>query len=103
MGKPNQTIKPAPLCPIPVAEHPFEHLIVDCVGPLPCSKSGNAFLLTVMCQSTRYLAAYPLRNITTKMVVKALTQFISIFGVPKIVQTDQGSNFTFKVFANVLE
>lgn len=26
------------------------------------SKSGNAYLLTVMCQNTRYPAAYPLRS-----------------------------------------
>ncbi|KAL2087168.1 hypothetical protein ACEWY4_018227 [Coilia grayii] len=48
-GKPNQTIKSAPLHPIPVVGQPFEHLIVDCVGPLPPSKSGCAYLLTVMC------------------------------------------------------
>ena len=38
-----------------------------------------------MCQSTRYPAAYPLRSITTKAVVKALTQFISVFGIPKVI------------------
>ncbi len=59
-GKPNQTIRPAPLSPIPVVAQSFEHLIIDCDGPLPCSKSGSNYLLTVMCQSTRYPAAYPL-------------------------------------------
>ena len=79
--------------PIPAAEHPFEHLIFDCVGPLPHSKSGSNFLLTVMCQATCYPATFPLRNITTKFV-KALTQFMS---------TDQGSNFTSKLFVEVLK
>ncbi len=41
-GKPNQSLKPAPLSPIPVISQPFEHLIVDCVGPLPQSKAGKA-------------------------------------------------------------
>lgn len=81
-GKPNQTIKVAPLCPILAVSQPFEHLIVDCVGPLPCSKSGAVYLLTVMCQSTKYPAAYPLRT---------LSQFISIFGIRKNIQSDQGS------------
>ncbi|XP_062287781.1 uncharacterized protein LOC133992986 [Scomber scombrus] len=102
-GKPNQKIKPAPLCPIPAVSQPFEHLIVDCVGPLPRSKSGCSYLLTVMCQSTRYPAAYPLRSISAKSVVKALTQFISVFGIRKIVQRDQGSNFTSRLFAQILE
>ena len=33
-GKPNQSIKPAPLLPIPAVSQPFEHLIIDCVGPI---------------------------------------------------------------------
>lgn len=51
-GKPSQAINPVPLCPIPVVDNPFEHLIIDCVGPLPKSKSGSEYLLTVMCQVT---------------------------------------------------
>ena len=93
-GKPNKHITPAPLQPIPAVSEPFEHLIVDCVGPLPSSKSGCKYLLTIMCQSTRYPAAYPLRSITTKAVVKALTRFISIFGIPRVIQSDQGLNFS---------
>lgn len=101
-GKPNQIIKPAPLYSIPSVGKPFEQLIVDCVGPLTPSKSGSVYLLTVMCQCTLYPAAYPLRSITTKSVVKALSQFISIFGIPKNIQTDRGSNFTSRMFKEVL-
>lgn len=102
-GKPNQTINVAPLCPIPAVSQPFERLIIDCVGPLPHSKSGAMYLLTIMCQSTRYPAAYPLRTLTVKAVVRALSQFISIFGIPKTIQSDQGSNFSSHLFAQVLQ
>ena len=102
-GKPNQCVKPAPLCPIPAVGKPFEHLIIDCVGPLPTSRSGCSYLLTVMCQTTRYPAAYPLRSISVRSVVKALTQFISIFGIPRVIQSDQGSNFTSHMFSQVLK
>lgn len=102
-GKPNQTLKTAPLYPIPVMNQPFEYLVVDCVGPLPKSRAGSKYLLTVMCQTTRFPAAYPLRSITAKTVLKALTQFMSLFGIPKIIQTDQGSNFTSKIFAQILQ
>lgn len=102
-SKPNQSIKPAPLCPIPAISKPFEHLIIDCVGPLPPSKSGCAYLFTVMCQTTRYPAAYPLRTIKARSVVKALSQFFSIFGIPRIIQSDQGTNFTSRIFAQVLK
>ena len=100
-GKPNVTLKPAPLRPIPTVSQPFEHLIIDNVGPLPCSKTGCEYLLTVMCQTTRY-PAFPLRSINTKAIVKALSQFISIFGLPRVVQSDRGSNFTSKLFKDVL-
>ena len=102
-GKPNQVIKPAPLHPISAIGEPFEHIIIDCVGPLPPSRSGASYLLTVMCQATRYPAAYPLRSITTRSVVKALSHFISIFGIPRVVQSDQGSNFSSHMFAQVLK
>lgn len=102
-GKPNQAVKPAPLHPIPVLHEPFEYLLIDCVGPLPVSKSGCKFLLTVMCQTTRYPAAFPLRTITAKAVVKALSQFVSVFGIPKVIQSDRGSNFTSHMFAQVLK
>ncbi|KAI7790505.1 hypothetical protein IRJ41_012050 [Triplophysa rosa] len=88
-GKPNQKIPLAPLQPIAAVKTPFEYLIVDCVGPLPRSKAGHAYLLTIMCQSTRYPAAYPLRSITAKSILKALTNFMSIFGIPKNIQSDR--------------
>lgn len=58
-GKPNTFLKPTPLSPIPEISQPFEHLIIDCVGPLPLSKSDGNYL-TVMCLRTRYPATYPL-------------------------------------------
>ena len=102
-SKPNQTLKPSPLNPIVIASEPFEHLIIDCVGPLPRSKSGSFYLLTVMCQVTRYPAVYPLRTITARAVVRALTQFISVFGIPKVIQSDRGTNFSSHLFAQVLK
>lgn len=102
-GKPNQVIPPAPLVPIPVIGEPFENVIVDCVGPLPKTKSGNQFLLTIMCRATRFPEAVPLRKITASAVSKALVKFFSTFGLPKVVQTDQGTNFLSKLFSQILK
>ena len=101
-GKPNQTIPAAPLCPIPVLGEPFSHIILDCVGPLPKSRNGNQYLLTLMCTATRYPEAIPLRTITAKAVVKAMTKFFSTYGFCKVVQSDQGTNFLSRVFKQVL-
>ena len=72
VGKPNQKIPRAPLQPIPVFEEPFSGILINCVGPLLKTKSGNEYLLTVMCTCTRSPETIPLRNIKAKTVVKAL-------------------------------
>ena len=70
VGKPNQTIPKAQLQPIPAFDEPFSRILIDCAGPLPRTKSGNETLLTIMCTSTRFPEAIPLRNIKTKSIVK---------------------------------
>jgi RNase H-like domain found in reverse transcriptase/Reverse transcriptase (RNA-dependent DNA polymerase)/Integrase zinc binding domain/Integrase core domain len=102
VGKPNQTIPKAPLQPIPAFAEPFSHIIIDCVGPLPKTRSGNEYLLTIMCSSTRFPEAIPLRNIKAKSIVKSLTKFFTLFGLPKSVQSDQGSNFMSGLFQQVM-
>ena len=90
VGKPNQT---APLQPIPAVQEPFSRIIVDCIGPLPKTRSGNQYLLTIIWASTRFPEAIPLRNIKAKTTVKALTKFFTLVGLPASIQSDQGSNF----------
>ena len=103
VGKPNQKVPVAPLKPIPAFGEPFSRVIVDCVGPLPRTKTGNEYLLTIMCASSRFPEAIPLRRITAKNVVKALVKFFTLVGLPNAVQSDQGSNFMSKVFNQVLD
>ena len=67
VGKPNQTIPKAQLQPIPAFDEPFSRILIDCVGPLPRTKSGNEYLLTIMCISTRFpeaISRYLLRALT---------------------------------------
>ena len=102
VGKPNQTIPKAQLQPIPAFDEPFSRILIDCVGPLPRTKSGNEYLLTIMCTSTRFPETVPLRNIKTKSIVKALIKFFTFVGLPKSVQSDQGSNFMSGIFQQVM-
>ena len=102
VGKPNQKIPPAPLKPIPAFEEPFSRVMIDCVGPLPKTRSGNQYMLTIMCASTRFPEAIPLRNIKAATIVKALTKFFTFVGLPKSIQSDQGSNFTSNLFQQVM-
>lgn len=53
--------------------------------------------------STWVPEAIPLRRITAPTVIKALTKFFSTFGLPKVVQTNQGTNFLSKIFTQTFQ
>ena len=93
VGKPNQVIPKAWLQPIPVFYERFSRVIIDCNGPLPKTKSGNEYLVTIMCALTRFPEAIHIRNINTKTIVKASVKLFICVGLPKSVHSDQGSNF----------
>lgn len=101
-GKAGHFLPVAPLQPAPVVEAPFSRVIIDCVGPLPRTKKGNVYLLTLMDVATRFPEAVPVRNIRAPVVIEALLQFFSRVGLPREVQSDRGTNFTSGVFQNVM-
>ena len=102
VGKPNQTIPHYPLQPIKVPSEPFQRIIIDTVGPLPKTKKNNQYLLTILCPTTRYPEAYPMKNITARNVASNLTHMFTTFGIPQEVQSDRGTNFTSNLFQQVL-
>ena len=102
VGKPNEIIPRAPLNPIVVPHEPFHRIIIDCVGPLPKTRKGHQYLLTAMCPTTRYPIAIPLRNISAKTILQHLLKIFTTYGFPKEIQCDQGTNFTSKVFQDVM-
>ncbi len=55
-----------------------------------------------MCSATRFPEAIPLRTLKTPAIVKAIVKFCTTFGLPKIIQSDQGSNFMSRVFRKVM-
>ena len=94
--------RPVPLQPIPVVDEPFSSIVVDIVGPLPRTKGGNEFLLTLMCRGTRYPEAIPISSCMSRRLLPKLMDIFSKFGVPRIIQTDQGSNFMGNLFQKTM-
>lgn len=70
---------------------------MDIVGPLERSRTGNRYILVVTDYATRYPEAFPLKNIKMRQIVNALIQLFSRVGIPKVIITDQGTNFTLNV------
>ena len=55
-----------------------------------------------MCSTTRFPEAIRLKNIKARTVSNALVIFFTLFGPPKEVQSDQGSNFMPGIFQQVM-
>ena len=84
----------APLQPLPVVTTPWEKVALDIVGPLPRTRRGHRYLLTLMDFGTRFLEAIPLKKIDAETTCGALMEIFARFGVPEEILTDNGSNFT---------
>ncbi len=79
---------------IPVPVRRLSHLHIDLVGPLPRS-SGFSYLFTVIDRKTRWPDAIPLASTTAADCAAALLQgWIQRFGVPTIIPSDRGPQFT---------
>lgn len=92
-------INRAPMQITTTSTAPFERLSLDIVGPLP--ESGTAkikYILTLQDDLSKYSVAYPIRSTTAEETSDCLIHFISLFGIPKTILTDQGSNFTSEMF-----
>ena len=93
MGK-NSDKKKAPLKLVPIMSKPFRRLCIDAVGPLNTSVNGNKYLITALCQATKYPDAIPTRDLNSKSVVHAMIQIFSKMGFPREIQCDLGTSFT---------
>ncbi|XP_064462613.1 uncharacterized protein LOC135373319 [Ornithodoros turicata] len=93
VGKPNERYK-APLTLVPIISEPFQRLVIDVVGPLPVSKSGYKYVLTMICPATKFPEAVPLKEQTSPEIVDGLLSVFARIGFPKEIQCDNGSVFT---------
>lgn len=79
---------------------PLERIAVDVLGPLPCSLRGNKYILIVGDYFTKWVEAYPLKDQQAETVAEVLVkEFITRFGVPLLIHSDQGRNFESELFS----
>jgi transposase InsO family protein len=81
---------------------PLERIAIDVLGPLPVSDRGNKYILIAADYFTKWVEAYPLENQRAEVVAEVLVkEFVSRFGVPMQLHSDQGRNFESAVFSGV--
>lgn len=86
--------KPAPLQIFPDVHEPFQRTAMDIVGPLPCTTSGNRYILVFVNHLTRFaetFALLPDQNVDT--IAKAFAEGVVLrHSAPLQLFTDQGTN-----------
>ena len=83
---------------------PMERVAIDIAGPWPTSNSGNKYIMVVMDYFTKWVEAYGIPNQEAYTVAEAfVNQFVTRYGIPRIVHTDQGSNFQSHLFREMCE
>ena len=101
--KPPRKTPKAPLRPIP-SSYPFQRLHVDIIGPLPRTKRGNRYILTVQCSFTKWVEAYAVPNQRAKTCAKTLMDnWVYRYGAPDSIHSDQGRNFESRLFGELCQ
>lgn len=80
---------------------PFEKLFIDVVGPFPRTVTGNAYILTMQDDLTKFSVATAMENHEANTVAYCfVTSFVCLHGIPKILVSDQGTEFLSKVMSD---
>lgn len=93
----------APLEYFAVPNIRFSHIHVDIVGPLPESR-GAKYLFTIVDRYTRWPEAIPMNEATTVSCARAISfHWIARFGVPSLITSDRGPQFTSNLWREVCQ
>jgi len=76
---------------------PWEQATIDLVGPLPRSRKGHTWLLSIQDRFTKWAEFVPLRRATAVTVTKAITDRLVLrHGRPEAILTDNGTQLRSK-------
>lgn len=92
----NKTVRKkikAPMIITTTSTHAFERVALDIVGPLPETKNKNKYILTLQDDLTKFSQAFSIQSHDAETVSSKLILFITYFGIPKVILTDQGTEF----------
>ncbi|KAL3871559.1 hypothetical protein ACJMK2_039717 [Sinanodonta woodiana] len=82
----------------------MEKVALDILGPLPCTKNGNKYIMTLCDCFTKWTEAIPLPDQEALTVTKAfVNEFVCRFGTPLQLHSDQGRCFESKIFRGMCD
>ena len=78
-------------------------LHVDIIGPLELTELCNSYAVTMIDKFSRYPMVIPVPNILAETVAKAVLKWISYFGPPNKIVSDNGKQFIGLVFKSLCD
>jgi len=91
-----------PMAHPPLAQYPLERVSMDIMdfGPTIPVRYG----LSILDQHSRWLQIVPLRRVTAASVHRAFVDhWVTLFGPPRVIQTDNGVQFTSGLFRELIK
>jgi hypothetical protein len=83
------------------AELPFDHISVDTITGLPTTPRGNNCILVIIDLFTRFTILYAQQTKSAVDTAWSLWQCFCLFPLPKIIQSDNGTEFVNSVLAEL--
>ena len=77
----------------------WHRIAVDLVGPMPPNDEEFSFLLVLVDVASRYVIVEPILDKSALSVSSALCKIFALFGVPRIIQSDNGTEFDNKMIS----
>ena len=76
-----------------IANGPWDHIQIDTSTHMPKSPEGHTALLVVIDVFTGFVILRAVINTTAEVIAKELWEIFCILGFPRIIQSDNGSEF----------
>jgi len=76
----------------------FEVIALDVYGPInPPSSQGHKYVLGIICLQSRWVDCYPMKSLKPVEMLENLMKFFAYAGYPKVIISDNGTNFVAKI------
>ena len=85
------------------AELPGDHWTIYLTGPFPTSNNMNHYILVMVDIATQFILLWPIPDKQAAMIAAYLFQAFCEFGFPKVLQSDNGTEFVNKIIKMVVE